>query len=100
MPVGGEWQSVDDWRPHEGLAEWLRTSVNWRYAPGNGRCSVARVTRFRRVIELPQRRAVELTEDEIVLDVAFAHCQRVAEDVYNIGARFMDRWYTKLPEAA
>jgi hypothetical protein len=29
-----------------------------------------------------------------------AHCQRVAEDVYNVGARFMDRWYTKLPEAA
>jgi hypothetical protein len=29
-----------------------------------------------------------------------AHCQRVAEEVYNIGARFMDRWYTKLPEAA
>jgi hypothetical protein len=29
-----------------------------------------------------------------------AHCQRVAEDVYNIGARFMDRWFAKLPEAA
>lgn len=29
-----------------------------------------------------------------------AHCQRVAEDVYNVGARFMDRWYTKLPDAA
>jgi hypothetical protein len=29
-----------------------------------------------------------------------AHCQRVAEDVYNVGARFMDRWYTKLASAA
>lgn len=45
----------------------------------NGRCSVALMTRFRRVFELPPRRAVVLTEDEVVLDAAFAHCQRVAK---------------------
>jgi hypothetical protein len=46
--------------------------------------------------------AIQMQSNEGPIEIACtaAHCQRVAEDVYNIGARFMDRWYTKLPEAA
>jgi hypothetical protein len=29
-----------------------------------------------------------------------AHCQRVAEDMYNIGVRFVDAWYKQYAEAA
>jgi hypothetical protein len=46
--------------------------------------------------------AIQMQSASSVVEIACstAHCQRVAEDVYNIGARFMDRWYAKFAEAA
>lgn len=54
------------------------------------------------VMPAGQAFAIQMQSNGGMVEIACttAHCQRVAEDVYNIGARFMDRWYTKLPEAA
>ena len=45
---------------------------------------------------IPMQSAAGLIE----IPCTTAHCQRVAEDVYNLGVRFTDRWYTKFSEAA
>jgi hypothetical protein len=36
----------------------------------------------------------------IEIACATAHCQRVAEDMYNIGVRFVDAWYKRYADAA
>ncbi|HTL28599.1 MAG TPA: PilZ domain-containing protein [Tepidisphaeraceae bacterium] len=53
-------------------------------------------------ITVGQAFAIQMQSAAGLMDIpcTTAYCQRAAEDVYVIGARFTDRWFAKIADAA